>query len=411
MIGRIVGLRAFFKQISRLSSASTCMKRPLSVVQDEVTSLQASKPLKELRIVSWNIESPNVYLQNVKTSLSSQDISSYFTESLVKREARQSSVKGKGRADQASPQSPSLREVFRDHGFPDIVALQEVRALAHDKAAIRALRNAANQPIGDNDRNKRRRRSISSSSSDASSNDVTETESPSSLLDDGGPSYTAHFSLCQSKKGSGRFGVAVYVSSTLARHAQYTAREVNWDAEGRVVFLTFPSLGLAVISVYALNGSSYPWRDPVTNVERGTRNDRKREFNRLLAEECRKLQQLFLKERNICMQLVMVGDWNVSREIRDCFPRLRTEEPHAISRRMFNDEFMPSIDVVDAFRELHGDKRSFSVSKVRACNAIPVDCFLCSSGSHAISLIGQTWLGWIMPWCPEICWTRSGSQR
>lgn len=57
---------------------------------------------------------------------------------------------------------------------------------------------------------------------------------------------------------------------------------------------------------------------------------------------------------------MLIGDWNVSRASIDVTPRLRTEEPHATARRRFNEEFMPALDVVDAFRERNPKMRAYT---------------------------------------------------
>ena len=203
--------------------------------------------------------------------------------------------------------------------------------MSSDKGAIRLLREAAN----------------TSATIDTHSLD-------SKLNEDNGPEYSAHFSLCQSGKGSKRFGVATYVSSDF-KHA-YTAREVTWDHEGRVLILTIPSLNLAIFNIYALNGSEYAWKDPKTGQHRGSRNERKREFNRLLMKET----QFFQEDKGY--KVIMIGDWNISRDTRDCYPRLRIEEPHAKARKEFNEIFIPTLGLLDIFREMHGSKRSYSVS-------------------------------------------------
>ena len=93
----------------------------------------------------------------------------------------------------------------------------------------------------------------------------------------------------------------------------------------------------------------------MTGKAKGTRNERKRDFNRLLQTELQKMREQGLR-------LICIGDFNISLEKRDCYPRLRTEEPHAQARKEFNEHFIPPLDVVDVFREVHGDKRSYSVS-------------------------------------------------
>jgi exonuclease III len=57
---------------------------------------------------------------------------------------------------------------------------------------------------------------------------------------------------------------------------------------------------------------------------------------------------------------VLVGDFNISLTKLDCHPRLRTEEPHALARKEFNDVFIPTLKVVDIYRQLHGDEPAYS---------------------------------------------------
>jgi len=256
-----------------------------------------------------------------------------------------------------------------------MVCLQEVRALTKDAEGVRALKCAGGSP--------RQRQTeeleLSTSDSDSDADEIAAANKGHLLanaLATRPPTYAAHLSLCQSKFGGKRFGVATYLSSHFANEHAYTAREVDWDSEGRVVVITVPNLRLCVINVYALNGSEYDWKDPLTNRVKGTRNERKREFNRLLMKECHSLQSGHQRYR-----LIVIGDFNISREARDCFPRLRTEHPHALARKEFNEIFMPTLGVVDIFRELHGDKRSyswFSPSKPDGSDAARVDSALAS---------------------------------
>lgn len=111
--------------------------------------------------------------------------------------------------------------------------------------------------------------------------------------------------------------------------------------------------GWALINVYALNGSENIWRDPTGVSPTKTRNERKREFNQLLLKECREMQARGLR-------IVLIGDFNISLVERDCYPRLRTEYPHVLARKEFNEVFIPGANVVDIFREVHGDRRAFS---------------------------------------------------
>lgn len=205
-----------------------------------------------------------------------------------------------------------LRDLIARHNFPEFVCLQEVRARQTDKEWIASLKVA---PNGNGDE----------------------------------PQYTTFTSLNRATRGQRHFGVITYVRNPEDVAA---AREVDWDTEGRVMILEMKS-GWALVNVYALNGSEYMWRDAFGRCPPKTRNERKREFNQLLMEECRAMQVRGLR-------LVLVGDFNISLTKRDCVPRLRTEYPHSLARKEFKDTFIPVLDVVDVYRTLHGDRSAFS---------------------------------------------------
>lgn len=303
--------------MKRLRSVSPTSQSPLKHVKT------AAAPYL-LSILSWNVDNPSPYLTEASRSASHKPITSY-----MKRTNGSSSTPSKLSVNTSTL---SLYDIFAAHDYPAICCLQEVKCLAKDREGIQALKASA-MPL---------RQALDSSSED-------EEEPPENNLK---PTYTAHFSLCKSNFGAKRFGVGTFVSSRFPY--QYSTREVDWDAEGRVLIMTIPKLNLAIVNIYALNGSEFPWKDPLTGQAKGTRNQRKREFNRLLKGEVQKMKDQGLR-------VVLIGDWNISREKRDCFPRLRTEEPHSQARKEFNESFIPPLDLLDIFREVHGDKRSYSV--------------------------------------------------
>ncbi|OJT03782.1 hypothetical protein TRAPUB_5604 [Trametes pubescens] len=277
-------------------------------------SPEASPP-EPMRILSWNVETPVPFLQ------------------LPATQAR--SATGAGVVAGSHP--GQLRELLRRHDFPDFACLQEVRARHTDKQWIPALRLAANYGAHDT-----------------------------------GPKYTLFHSLNRAPRGQRHFGVATYAREP---HTVVAAREVEWDAEGRVLILELQA-GWALVNVYALNGSEYMWRDPLGHAAPKTRNERKREFNRLLLEECVALQRRGLR-------LVLIGDFNISLTKRDCFPRLRTEYPHGLARAEFREQFIPGLDVVDVFRELHPQTRAYSwfaKGKPQGKDCARVDYALVESG-------------------------------
>ncbi|CCM01599.1 uncharacterized protein FIBRA_03659 [Fibroporia radiculosa] len=205
-----------------------------------------------------------------------------------------------------------LSDLLSRNNFPDFVCLQEVRARQTDKQWISGLKAAPTWNLAE-------------------------------------PKYTMYSSLSRATRGQRHFGVVTY---TRRPDLVAVAREVDWDAEGRVLILEMKN-GWALINVYALNGSEFMWRDPLGKVPPKTRNERKREFNQLLLEECRAMQARGLR-------LVLIGDFNISLTKRDCVPRLRTEYPHSLARKEFQEGFIPSLDLVDVYRILHGTQPAFS---------------------------------------------------
>lgn len=109
----------------------------------------------------------------------------------------------------------------------------------------------------------------------------------------------------------------------------------------------------AIVNVYAVNGTNKPYGDHDLGGIEGDRHEWTRRFIERLAEECASL-----KARGL--ELLLLGDCNVSRTKLDAVPRLRTEEPHATARAAFNEVFIPSLDVVEVFRELHPTAKKYT---------------------------------------------------
>lgn len=195
--------------------------------------------------------------------------------------------------------------------WPDILSLQEVRVRPNDTAEVAAMTSAL-------------------------------------------PDYVCFDALCDDPqngkfRGGRAYGVATYVRKDLA--CAVLPRPV-WDREGRVIACVLPAHALAVVNVYAVNGTDRPHFDHDVGAFSGDRHAFKRRFQADLTGYAQAL-------RSQC-NLVMLGDWNVSRTALDTWPRLRTEGPHALARAMFNDTLMPALDVVDAFRELHPERRAYT---------------------------------------------------
>ncbi|KZT57083.1 DNase I-like protein [Calocera cornea HHB12733] len=285
--------------------------------KDEDASCDAPEKNDEItRIISWNVETPVPFL-DLRDAKSSALLASYF---------------------KAPPENPSLKHSFlrsflKEWKWPDFVCLQEVRARPTDadwKDAMRAAANGVSRMQRDGEKGMRK---------------------------DGGPTYTAYWALNASSRGQRRFGVCTLVShSWVSRIRQ--ERTVDWDAEGRVHILEMD--GWPLINVYALNGSDYPWNDPrlerdplAAALPQKTRNERKREFNMLLLREVQDMQARGLRP-------VLIGDFNISLTRLDCYPRLRTEAPHSLARKQFNEAFIPQAGVVDVFRHVHGGEKGYS---------------------------------------------------
>jgi exodeoxyribonuclease-3 len=206
---------------------------------------------------------------------------------------------------------PSLGEIVATLGAPDVLCLQEIRIRPQDETLIASARAAL-------------------------------------------PGYGCHLALNRDPenarfRGGRAYGVATYVRERLdAGHSV-----LAWDREGRVLITKLAAERIAIANVYAVNGTARPYYDHELGRVQGDRHAFKRSFNQRLMHACAELRQQGF-------QLVLIGDWNISREKIDTYPRLRTEEPHALARRLFNEEFIPGLQVVDAFRHLHPLERKYS---------------------------------------------------
>jgi len=168
------------------------------------------------------------------------------------------------------------------------------------------------------------------------------------------PGYDCHFSLANDARnaryrGGRAYGVATWIRSELGAHQE----PIEWDREGRLVASIVPTLRLVVVSLYGVNGTSRPYFDPVDGRPDGTRHDWKQRFNRQLAATAAAWRARGLR-------LVLIGDWNISRERIDAVPRLRTWGPHAQARAQLNDRIMPALDLVDVFRARHPTTRAYT---------------------------------------------------
>lgn len=194
----------------------------------------------QLSIYSFNCNGIDPFLQT--------PISSYFQP----RERQQ----------QAS--SP-LRDMLRRYEWPTVFFLQEVKISSEDYATIRAVE-----------------RSVKLGKSNA----------------DDAFDYEAHFCLPSDQYNARGFRGKIYGVCSIVRkdfaNAIACIRPVSWDREGRLLIIeTIPSQHLpklALINIYAVNGTDNPYKDPETGQVIGTRHDRKLQFHQLLQQECRNME-------------------------------------------------------------------------------------------------------------------------
>ena len=206
----------------------------------------------------------------------------------------------------------SLPGIMTRLGSPDVLSLQEVRLRPQDTDDVGALERAL-------------------------------------------PGYACAHALARdpqnaSFRGGRTYGVATFVRASLRSEPGIT---FPWDREGRFVVTRLPELGMAIGNIYAVNGTDKAYFDHDRAHIDGTRHDFKRRFLTRVAEAC-------ARQRDEGDALVLAGDWNVSRAPLDATPRLRTEEPHATARAQLNEAFLPSLDLVDPFRERHPELRAFT---------------------------------------------------
>jgi exonuclease III len=178
--------------------------------------------------------------------------------------------------------------------------------------------------------------------------------------DDGGPTYTAHFSLPRDKYNAKGFGGKVHGVCTLIHTSliPYSSTiEVEWDLEGRVLITDFPKWNLAVINGYWVNGTTNPYRSPETGGVIGTRHDRKREFHSQMLAEVKSYESK-------SWHVVLIGDMNIAPSLIDGYPGLRMGAEHVRNRRDFNEKFLGNegdgMRGIDTFRHLHGGLRKYT---------------------------------------------------
>ena len=220
---------------------------------------------------------------------------------------------------------PALPKIVEELGSPEVICLQELRIRERDEQSISALIQAL-------------------------------------------PGYRCHYSLPRDARnvtfrGGRMYGVATFVQG------RWRAEMPEWDLEGRVIIVR--KSGLAIVNVYAVNGTSKPYFDGAGRVA-GDRHQLKRRFQSSVMDLGHELRK--------SGGVIMAGDWNVSRTAQDTHPRLRTEEPHARARAELNARMLAE-GFVDIWRERHPVERAYTWfnRRARGLDAARVDYVLVSS--------------------------------
>ncbi|KAJ4386342.1 hypothetical protein N0V93_009237 [Gnomoniopsis smithogilvyi] len=337
---------------------------------------------RSIRLFSWNINGIQPFLPESNTS-----IKSFFkpVDRKQQRRSDQASVSQQAIQTQPSLVGNPLREFLQRHGWPDILFLQEVKISRLDKKTPTILLNAINTTLDEEDVIRQDRR------------------------------YTLDINLPRDKHNARGFSGKLYGVGTLLREdfaKQHVAevRHADWDLEGRVTIVelrpgntnndtshtthltaiasnhTKPTCSaaaaatarpLALLNIYAVNGTAAPYRSPETGKVVGTRHDHKLAFHTRLRDEC-----LELESRGF--SVVIAGDLNIARGRLDGYPNLRTyPRQHCVNRADFNAKFFGDEDIaraeahtgdveslkkrleakfdgVDVFRALRGKERRYT---------------------------------------------------
>lgn len=250
-----------------------------------------------------------------------------------------------------------------------MVTLQEVKIARADEATQDAVRRAVSPSA------------FSSKCSNDGEDDMGEEAA-------GGPEYEVWFGLPRDKynargpKGSGRvYGLCTLVRRDIADREGVRVKEAEWDLEGRVLALEIPGVsagngrqkdvdegiegeragqrrkgGLVVFGIYAVNGTTLPYRDPTSGTITGDRSAHKRRFHTQLRDEVARYEAEG-------WDVVVAGDLNVSRSSLDSHPSQRMGPEHVANRADFEAKFMDAkgaLGMVDSFREVKGERRKYT---------------------------------------------------
>jgi len=227
--------------------------------------------------------------------------------------------------ENAATRLAALASVVDELGTPDLLCLQELRIRCQDADSVRGLETAL-------------------------------------------PGYRCFHALARDPRNVTFRGGRMYGVATFVR-GRWWGEVPAWDLEGRVVVVRKP--GLAIVNVYAVNGTAKPYFDETGRVQ-GDRHQLKRRFQASVMD--------LACELRCDGGVIIAGDWNVSRSAVDTYPRLRTEEPHALARADLNAR-IKSGGFVDIWRERHPHERSYTWfnRRARGLDAARVDYVLVSA--------------------------------
>ena len=319
----------------------------------------ATLPGQSITIYSWNVNGIAPFVQ--------QSITSFF--------------KAKdGGETQSSNAKASLRDFLFRHRWPTVLFLQEVKVNPDDTSTLLAVEKAVRRKAGE----------------------------PPEAYD-----YEVHFCLPSDKHNARGFDRKIYGVCSIVRKDfsdRYvdTARQVDWDAEGRFLVIETKADGnlpkLAIFNAYMVNGTDYPYKDPTSGDIMGIRHDRKLRVHALLQAECRALEA-------DGFGVIIAGDLNIARSEKDGHPNLRTfPKQHCINRADFEVRFfsvsgsqssatarfnelqqqkkaetdeVPGLGMIDSFRHLHPDQRAYTYfprTKTFGDSCDRVDAIIISNG-------------------------------
>lgn len=326
---------------------------------------------EHIKIVSWNVNGVRPFLQRT--------LSSFFQPSPTRSRTRKPS---RTPSPPASPSHPntnpnpaasgptasisplSLRDALRHHNWPHFLCLQEVKIAPDDLASQRGLKNAANAAT-DNTTSKSNAKPITDFFSattskvghyEASQSRGNDDDAGNSVTD---PTYELIFSLPHGKHiglGGRVHGVATLIREDILPHLTITTHKPDWDLEGRILAHQIGN-GLVVINGYWPNGTTHPYRSPLTGAQDGrTRHDVKLHYHRMILDMVRDYEK---KGKAV----ILIGDMNVAPARIDGYPNLRVSPvQHVLNRKDFNDKFLgpDGMNGVDLIRHIHGDMKKYT---------------------------------------------------